>query len=535
MLVAAAATEMARRFAAGGRMFAFGNGGSSTDVATLVALFARPPFSPPSHPPVSRSRPGHSPPTRRSSPRWATTSASTSSSPASSSPGPGRGDIAVAMSTSGSSRDLMAGFREAHARGMYTVGFAGLRRRRVRGVARCGRLLHRPQPEHPPDPGGAGPGRATRSGPPFTSTWSAHDPHRAGLLRGGGHRPHRRVPPPSAPAEGRDRHPRARRGRQVVGRARRRGVRRGFRQTSSATAPCSPRRASGWRCPPTPSSCAAALSGRLDRAPRRARHGQRPGDGGRASRAGSPRRSSSRRAFRSRSCARSSPTWRAAAEAAGVQIVTGDTKVVPRRRGRRRLHHDRGRRHHPGGPGVARDVSSPATRCCCPAPSATTGWRSCSPAATWTSTPTSRPTPPPCTTLVERLCWRPRRRRGGCATRPAAASARSPTSSRRRPASAWFSTSSRSRSRRRCYGACDMLGIDPLYVANEGKFARRSSPPRKPRRRSPRCARTRWARGADRRRRDRPRAAATLSSLRTAFGGTRIVDMLVGDPLPRIC
>ena len=29
------------------------------------------------------------------------------------------------MSTSGSSRDLMAGFREARARGMYTVGFAG--------------------------------------------------------------------------------------------------------------------------------------------------------------------------------------------------------------------------------------------------------------------------------------------------------------------------------------------------------------------------------------------------------------------------
>ena len=23
--------------------------------------------------------------------------------------------------------------------------------------------------------------------------------------------------------------------------------------------------------------------------------------------------------------------------------------------------------------------------------------------------------------------------------------------------------------------------------------------------------------------------------LRTAFGGTRVVDMLVGDPLPRIC
>jgi hydrogenase expression/formation protein HypE len=26
-----------------------------------------------------------------------------------------------------------------------------------------------------------------------------------------------------------------------------------------------------------------------------------------------------------------------------------------------------------------------------------------------------------------------------------------------------------------------------------------------------------------------------IVALRTTFGGTRIVDMLVGDPLPRIC
>jgi hydrogenase expression/formation protein HypE len=26
-----------------------------------------------------------------------------------------------------------------------------------------------------------------------------------------------------------------------------------------------------------------------------------------------------------------------------------------------------------------------------------------------------------------------------------------------------------------------------------------------------------------------------MVQLRTAFGGTRIVDLLVGDPLPRIC
>lgn len=82
-------------------------------------------------------------------------------------------------------------------------------------------------------------------------------------------------------------------------------------------------------------------------------------------------------------------------------------------------------------------------------------------------------------------------------------------------------------------GACDMLGIDPLYVANEGKFvaivaadeadaavtAMRAHPHGK-------------------------RAAVVgeilaeppgIVALRTSFGGSRIVDMLVGDPLPRIC
>jgi hydrogenase expression/formation protein HypE len=82
-------------------------------------------------------------------------------------------------------------------------------------------------------------------------------------------------------------------------------------------------------------------------------------------------------------------------------------------------------------------------------------------------------------------------------------------------------------------GACDILGIDPLYVANEGKFvaivpgdeadaavaALRGHPL-----------------GADAARvgemwGDPP----GLVVLVTPFGGTRIVDMLVGDPLPRIC
>ena len=46
-LLNGAATEMARRFAAGGRMFTFGNGGSCTDSTTLAALFSRPPAGKP--------------------------------------------------------------------------------------------------------------------------------------------------------------------------------------------------------------------------------------------------------------------------------------------------------------------------------------------------------------------------------------------------------------------------------------------------------------------------------------------------------
>ena len=82
-------------------------------------------------------------------------------------------------------------------------------------------------------------------------------------------------------------------------------------------------------------------------------------------------------------------------------------------------------------------------------------------------------------------------------------------------------------------GACEMLGIDPLYVANEGKFlavvdpgeadaavaALRSHPDGQDAAEIGHIA-------------DEPAATVVV---RTGFGGTRIVDMLVGDPLPRIC
>ncbi len=82
-------------------------------------------------------------------------------------------------------------------------------------------------------------------------------------------------------------------------------------------------------------------------------------------------------------------------------------------------------------------------------------------------------------------------------------------------------------------GACDLLGIDPLYVANEGKLLA--------------VVAAKEADAAVRALRSHPLGSAAvligdiraepqgIVVLRTSFGGTRIVDMLVGDPLPRIC
>jgi D-sedoheptulose 7-phosphate isomerase len=117
-LIAQAATEMARRFNAGGRLFTFGNGGSSTDCTTLAALFARPPVGSPL-------------------PAWSLTADQAILTALGNDVGfelvfarqliaRGKGgDIAIAMSTSGSSPNLMAALTEARHRGMYTVGFAG--------------------------------------------------------------------------------------------------------------------------------------------------------------------------------------------------------------------------------------------------------------------------------------------------------------------------------------------------------------------------------------------------------------------------
>ncbi len=82
-------------------------------------------------------------------------------------------------------------------------------------------------------------------------------------------------------------------------------------------------------------------------------------------------------------------------------------------------------------------------------------------------------------------------------------------------------------------GACELLGIDPLYVACEGRLVTVVDGERAE---EALAALRSHPLGADAavigRIADDPPG---LVLLKTGFGGTRIVDLLVGDPLPRIC
>lgn len=82
-------------------------------------------------------------------------------------------------------------------------------------------------------------------------------------------------------------------------------------------------------------------------------------------------------------------------------------------------------------------------------------------------------------------------------------------------------------------GAAEILGIDPMYVANEGKLVAFVSPDRA----EDALAALRAVPGCE--------AAADIGEVKTdppgmvlvqtSFGGRRVMDQLVGDPLPRIC
>jgi len=82
-------------------------------------------------------------------------------------------------------------------------------------------------------------------------------------------------------------------------------------------------------------------------------------------------------------------------------------------------------------------------------------------------------------------------------------------------------------------GASELLGIDPMYVACEGRLVAVVSPEDADNALAALRAHPLGERAA---------VIGTVTAeppgivqLKTAFGGTRIVDLLVGDPLPRIC
>ena len=117
--LAECARQAAARFAAGGRLFAFGNGGSATDAQQLATLFLYPG--------------GHA----RPLPAFGLANDTSVVTALCNDIGVdvvfarqlaafgGRHDIAIGLSTSGNSANLLRAFDEASRRGMLTIGLAG--------------------------------------------------------------------------------------------------------------------------------------------------------------------------------------------------------------------------------------------------------------------------------------------------------------------------------------------------------------------------------------------------------------------------
>jgi D-sedoheptulose 7-phosphate isomerase len=115
----ACAREMAARFAAGGRLLAFGNGGSATDAQQLATLFLYPGG-------IARPLPALS----LASDASVLTALSNDIGvdvvfARQIAAFGGKADIAVGMSTSGNSDNLLRAFDEASRRGLLTIGIAG--------------------------------------------------------------------------------------------------------------------------------------------------------------------------------------------------------------------------------------------------------------------------------------------------------------------------------------------------------------------------------------------------------------------------
>jgi D-sedoheptulose 7-phosphate isomerase len=117
--LAECAQQAARRFAAGGRLFAFGNGGSATDAQQVATLYLNPGGG---STPLAAFSLASDPATLTALCNDIGVDVVFSRQLAAF----GRkDDIAVGLSTSGNSANLVRGFDEASRRGMLTIGFSG--------------------------------------------------------------------------------------------------------------------------------------------------------------------------------------------------------------------------------------------------------------------------------------------------------------------------------------------------------------------------------------------------------------------------
>lgn len=223
---------------------------------------------------------------------------------------------------------------------------------------------------------------------------------------------------------------------------------------------------------------------------------------------------------------------RAAADRAGVQIVTGDTKVVPRGKADGVYIATAGIGVVPAGRRLGPELVQPGDRLIVSGPIAAHGMAIMLARGDLAIEADIRSDTAPLNGLVEALLdaapgvrWMRDATRGGlgtvCNELAMAAGHGIVLDEESLPVDPMV------------LGACDLLGIDPLYVANEGRFVAVLP--------AGECAAALAALHAL----DGGAGAAVIGevveqpreivAMRTPFGGTRIVDMLVGDPLPRIC
>jgi hydrogenase expression/formation protein HypE len=82
-------------------------------------------------------------------------------------------------------------------------------------------------------------------------------------------------------------------------------------------------------------------------------------------------------------------------------------------------------------------------------------------------------------------------------------------------------------------GACELLGLDPLYVANEGRFV--AFVPQRDADRALAILRSQIVSGGAVQAGTVYEHSSGIVTLRSRIGGNRVLDMLSGEQLPRIC